>query len=435
MIKKIVMNNGEHMEKVVIVGVRLEEVPINEFQDELEELKNLVSACNMECVDSVTQNLDRINKATYVGSGKVEEIKTAITAFDAEGVVFNDELTPSQISNLESILETTIYDRTFLILEIFKRRAKTKEAQLQVEIATLKYSLPRLAGLRKGLSRQRGAGGGFAHGRGAGETKLELDRRITDDKIHALERELLELKGQRKEQRVKRKKQNIKVVSLVGYTNSGKSSTLNSIIKYCNKNASLKEVMEKDMLFATLETSTRLVDLNGGSFLLTDTVGFVNKLPHDLVEAFKSTLEEVMESDLIIHVVDTNNPLFEKQIKVTNDVLSQIGVKNIPVIYAFNKVDLMTDYVYIPNTYHEAIRISAKEGININLLIEMISKELYKDYKEFKESISYSDMKLFYDLKKNAVNFKCEYTEDGINVSCLLSQQNFNKYKKIRLSE
>lgn len=435
MIKKIVMNNGEHMEKVVIVGVRLEEVPINEFQDELEELKNLVSACNMECVDSVTQNLDRINKATYVGSGKVEEIKTAITAFDAEGVVFNDELTPSQISNLESILETTIYDRTFLILEIFKRRAKTKEAQLQVEIATLKYSLPRLAGLRKGLSRQRGAGGGFAHGRGAGETKLELDRRITDDKIHALERELLELKGQRKEQRVKRKKQNMKVVSLVGYTNSGKSSTLNSIIKYCNKNASLKEVMEKDMLFATLETSTRLVDLNGGSFLLTDTVGFVNKLPHDLVEAFKSTLEEVMESDLIIHVVDTNNPLFEKQIKVTNDVLSQIGVKNIPVIYAFNKVDLMTDYVYIPNTYHEAIRISAKEGININLLIEMISKELYKDYKEFKESISYSDMKLFYDLKKNAVNFKCEYTEDGINVSCLLSQQNFNKYKKIRLSE
>lgn len=435
MIKKIVMNNGEHMEKVVLVGVRLEEVPINEFQDELEELKNLVSACNMECVDSVTQNLDRINKATYVGSGKVEEIKTAITAFDAEGVVFNDELTPSQISNLESILETTIYDRTFLILEIFKRRAKTKEAQLQVEIATLKYSLPRLAGLRKGLSRQRGAGGGFAHGRGAGETKLELDRRITDDKIHALERELLELKGQRKEQRVKRKKQNMKVVSLVGYTNSGKSSTLNSIIKYCNKNASLKEVMEKDMLFATLETSTRLVDLNGGSFLLTDTVGFVNKLPHDLVEAFKSTLEEVMESDLIIHVVDTNNPLFEKQIKVTNDVLSQIGVKNIPVIYAFNKVDLMTDYVYIPNTYHEAIRISAKEGININLLIEMISKELYKDYKEFKEIISYSDMKLFYDLKKNAVNFKCEYTEDGINVSCLLSQQNFNKYKKIRLSE
>ena len=430
MIKKIVMNNGEHMEKVVIVGVRLEEVPINEFQDELEELKNLVSACNMECVDSVTQNLDRINKATYVGSGKVEEIKTAITAFDAEGVVFNDELTPSQISNLESILETAIYDRTFLILEIFKRRAKTKEAQLQVEIATLKYSLPRLAGLRKGLSRQRGAGGGFAHGRGAGETKLELDRRITDDKIHALERELLELKGQRKEQRVKRKKQNMKVVSLVGYTNSGKSSTLNSIIKYCNKNASLKEVMEKDMLFATLETSTRLVDLNGGSFLLTDTVGFVNKLPHDLVEAFKSTLEEVMESDLIIHVVDTNNPLFEKQIKVTNDVLSQIGVKNIPVIYAFNKVDLMTDYVYIPNTYHEEIRISAKEGININLLIEMISKELYKDYKEFKESISYSDMKLFYDLKKSAVNFKCEYTEGGINVSCLLSQQNFNKYKK-----
>ena len=189
------------MEKVIIIGVKLDEILVDDFNDELSELKNLVEACDMEVVDTMYQNLPYINKATYVGSGKVEEIKTAISAFDAEGVVFNDELSPSQISNLQEILDVFIYDRTFLILEIFKRRAKTKEAQLQVEIATLKYTSPRLAGLRKGLSRQRGTGGGFAHGRGAGETKLELDRRITDDRINALEHELKELKNQRKEQR------------------------------------------------------------------------------------------------------------------------------------------------------------------------------------------------------------------------------------------
>lgn len=417
------------MEKVIVVGVRLEDIDINEFNDEIDELKNLVFACDMEVVDTISQNLPYINKATYVGSGKVEEIKTAINALDAEGVVFNDELTPSQISNLEDILETAIYDRTFLILEIFKRRAKTKEAQLQVELATLKYTLPRLAGLRKGLSRQRGAGGGFAHGRGAGETKLELDRRITDDKISALERELKELKKERKEQRVKRKKNNMKVVSLVGYTNSGKSSTLNAILKHSKGSNVLKEVMEKDMLFATLETSTRLVENDKATFLLTDTVGFVSKLPHQLVEAFKSTLEEVSESDLIIHVVDTNNPNFEKQIEVTNNVLSEIGIEGIPVIYAFNKVDKMVDYVYIPNDYKDAIRISAKEDININLLIDMIVRELYKQYVKVVLKLGYDKMNIFYDIKKVAVDFKCLYTDDGVEIICLLSEYYKEKFK------
>ena len=417
------------MEKVIVVGVRLEDIDINEFNDEIDELKNLVFACDMEVVDTISQNLPYINKATYVGSGKVEEIKTAINALDAEGVVFNDELTPSQISNLEDILETAIYDRTFLILEIFKRRAKTKEAQLQVELATLKYTLPRLAGLRKGLSRQRGAGGGFAHGRGAGETKLELDRRITDDKISALERELKELKKERKEQRVKRKKNNMKVVSLVGYTNSGKSSTLNAILKHSKGSNVLKEVMEKDMLFATLETSTRLVENDKATFLLTDTVGFVSKLPHQLVEAFKSTLEEVSESDLIIHVVDTNNPNFEKQIEVTNDVLSEIGIEGIPVIYAFNKGDNMVDYIYIPNDYKDAIRISAKEDINIDLLIDMIVRELYKEYVEVVLKLGYDKMNIFYDIKKVAVNFKCSYTDNGVEINCLLSEYFMEKFK------
>lgn len=419
------------MEKVIIVGVKLDEVENDIFNDELEELENLAIACDMEVVEKVTQNLPYINKATYVGSGKVEEIKTAIDAVDAEGVVFNDELTPSQIATLEDILNVFIYDRTFLILEIFRRRAKTKEAQLQVEIATLKYTLPRLAGLRKGLSRQRGAGGGFAHGRGAGETKLELDRRITEDRINALEHELKELKNLRKQQRIKRKKNNMKVVSLVGYTNSGKSTTLNSILKHSVKPISKdKEVMEKDMLFATLETSTRLIELQNATFLLTDTVGFVSKLPHQLVEAFKSTLEEVVESDLIIHVVDSCNPNFEKQIAVTNEVIKEIGVKNIPVIYAFNKVDKMVDYIYIPNDYKDALRISAKEDININLLTEMIIKELFKEYYSVKMIIPYDNMKDFYDIKKTAVDFKCDYNDEGVSVICKVSEYVYNKYQK-----
>lgn len=219
------------MEKAIIIGVNtISESHI--FLDEIEELKNLCLACDIEVIDVITQNLNDINSSTYVGKGKIEEIKIAINSLDAETLVFNDELTPSQINNLQEALEIAIYDRTFIILEIFKRRAKTKEALMQVEIATLKYSLPRLMGLRQGLSRQRGAGGGFAHGRGAGETKLELDRRITNDRIVALKKELEAATILRKQQRKTRKTNNMHTVCLVGYTNSGKSSTLNALLNH-----------------------------------------------------------------------------------------------------------------------------------------------------------------------------------------------------------
>lgn len=416
------------MEKVIVVGVKLNQVNDDTFNDEIEELKNLAEACEMEVVDGVFQNLEAFNNNTYVGSGKVEEIKTAINAWNAEGVVFNDELSPAQISTLEDLLDIAIYDRTFLILEIFRRRAKTKEAQLQVELATLKYTLPRLAGLRKGLSRQRGAGGGFAHGRGAGETKLELDRRISGDKIAAIKKELDELKDKRKEQRVKRKKNDMKVVSLVGYTNSGKSTTMNTILNYSK--GVKKEVFEKDMLFATLETSTRLINNERGKFLLTDTVGFVSKLPHQLVEAFKSTLEEVSESDLIIHVVDSSNESFEKQTLVTNEVLKELGTESIPVIYAFNKLDKNTNYVYIPSNYEKAVRISAKEDINISMLLDMIFEELYKDYLKVNIHLPYGKEKEFYDLLNNAINMKTEYDDNGMNISCKINENYYNKYKE-----
>lgn len=401
------------MEKGIIVGVNIGS-NINIFNDEIEELKNLCFACNIEILDIISQNKESFDKRTYVGKGKLEEIKIAINSLDAECIIFNDELLPTQISNLEKYLEITIYDRTFIILEIFKRRAMTKEAQLQVEIASLEYLLPRLTGLREGLSRQRGSGGGFSHGRGSGEKKLEFDKRLTTDKIVFLKNELLEFTKLRKQQRVKREKNEIKVVSLVGYTNSGKSSTLNAILKHSKVTNINKEVFEKDMLFATLETSTRsIVTKTNAHFLLTDTVGFVSKLPHHLIESFKSTLEEIKESDLIIHVVDSNNPYFEKQIETTNSVLKDLGVLNIPMIYAFNKTDLNDNYFFIPQKYYPSITISAKEDINIDRLINIITDNLFKEYQIAELEIPYNDFSILEIVKQNSINYDISYNNNG----------------------
>lgn len=418
------------MEKAIIIGVNtISESHI--FLDEIEELKNLCLACDIEVIDVITQNLNDINSSTYVGKGKIEEIKIAINSLDAEILVFNDELTPSQINNLQEALEIAIYDRTFIILEIFKRRAKTKEALMQVEIATLKYSLPRLMGLRQGLSRQRGAGGGFAHGRGAGETKLELDRRITNDRIVALKKELEAATILRKQQRKTRKTNNMHTVCLVGYTNSGKSSTLNALLNHSK--GIKKEVFQKDMLFATLETSTRAIQTETNfRFLVTDTVGFVNKLPHHLVEAFKSTLEEITEADLIVHVVDATNSNYKLQIETTEQVLQSIGVLNIPTIYAFNKIDLLDEYLYIQPQYIKAIRISATTDKNIDKLIEMIQKELERDFIEITLSIPYKEQEIIEFLKDNGYVKAINYLETRIEVLGKLPQRLLSKVEKYK---
>ncbi|MDD3348827.1 MAG: GTPase HflX [Bacilli bacterium] len=418
------------MEKAIIIGVNtISESHI--FLDEIEELKNLCLACDIEVIDVITQNLNDINSSTYVGKGKIEEIKIAINSLDAETLVFNDELTPSQINNLQEALEIAIYDRTFIILEIFKRRAKTKEALMQVEIATLKYSLPRLMGLRQGLSRQRGAGGGFAHGRGAGETKLELDRRITNDRIVALKKELEAATILRKQQRKTRKTNNMHTVCLVGYTNSGKSSTLNALLNHSK--GIKKEVFQKDMLFATLETSTRAIQTETNfRFLVTDTVGFVNKLPHHLVEAFKSTLEEITEADLIVHVVDATNSNYKLQIETTEQVLQSIGVLNIPTIYAFNKIDLLDEYLYIQPQYIKAIRISATTDKNIDKLIEMIQKELERDFIEITLSIPYKEQEIIEFLKDNGYVKAINYLETRIEVLGKLPQRLLSKVEKYK---
>lgn len=420
------------MEKAIIVAVNTGK-PIEEFNEEILELKSLCEACEIEIVDQVVQNLSAFNPATYVGKGKIDDIKMVMENQEVELVVTNDELSPLQVTNLETLLNVDVYDRTYIILEIFRKRAKTKEAILQVELATQKYLLPRLIGSNKGLSRQRGAGGGFAHGRGAGEMKLELERRDIYDKIAAIKKELDELTKLRKQQRVQRKKNQMKIVSLVGYTNSGKSTTLNCLLQHSV--AARKEVFEKDMLFATLETSTRLIKTpNNLQFLVTDTVGFVNKLPHQLIEAFKSTLEEITESDLIIHIVDSSNPNFEKQIETTNKVLEEIGVKEIPVIYAFNKIDRHEEYFFIPSQFDEAIRISATEDINIDKLIDIVEERLFKTYHVVKLVIPYDKVNLINLLKESAIVEKLEAFEDHYYVEAKLSDYLFEKFKEYKKS-
>lgn len=413
------------MDKAILVAVNDQNLNLSE---EIEELKSLCYACGIEIIDEVIQNLDRPNPTTYVGKGKLEEVKIALNSHEVTLVITNDELSPAQISTLEKQLDCDVFDRTFIILEIFRRRAQTKEALLQVELAIHKYQLPRLVGSRKGLSRQRGTGGGFARGRGAGEMKLELERREIYDRMAFIKRELANLTKLRKQQRVKRKKNEMKTVALVGYTNSGKSSTLNGLLKYSI--LPKKEVFEKDMLFATLETATRAIKTkNNLNFLLTDTVGFVNKLPHQLIEAFKSTLEEIKEAHLIVHVVDAANPKFEEQVKTTNQVLKEIGIKDIPMIYAFNKIDLVNGSFYIPPEYSNAITISATNDINLDKLLDFIEENLFKSYYEVEIKLPYEKSNLINTIRENAIIINYEETPECYLIKAKLPDYLFEQLK------
>lgn len=405
-------------QKVILVGLNQTTKEIHDY--EMQELSELCRACSLEVVDIVSQNSNVKNNKTYVHKGKLEEIKILVETLEIDVLVFNDELAASQISNIQEIIDIAVYDRTYIILEIFKSRAVTKEAILQVDIASLKYMLPRLMGLREGLSRQRGAGGNGAHGRGAGETKLELDRRNINDRIAYLNKQLEVLKNERSLQRKKRKNNNLPVVCLTGYTNSGKSTTMNALLD--SSKAIKKKVMEKDMLFATLETSSRLVKLeNNHEFIITDTVGFISKLPHQLVEAFKSTLEEITEADLIVHIVDAANPNYQLQIDATNKVLEEIGVNDIPMIYVFNKIDLLEEYFYIPPQYLKALRISATDNQNLDILLTMMEKELYKDEAVINIKFSYEKMSIVNLLKENAHILNIEYKEDHVYIEAKVS--------------
>lgn len=427
------MENENFVKKAILVGYQLNDN--DSFDYEMDELASLCEAIDIEVIDRVTQKGESINVKTYLRKGKMEELVDLIEVSGATLLVFNDELSPSQISAINKLVDITVYDRTYIILEIFKQRAKTKEALLQVNIATLRYMRGRLVGLHEGLSRQRGgASSGGAYGKGRGETQLEIDRRNIGDRIVLLKKELQKVTEERATQRKKRNSSNIPVICLVGYTNSGKSSMLNAIMQYST--SIKKEVMSKDMLFATLETSSRLIKLaNNHSFILTDTVGFVSKLPTVLVEAFKSTLEEITEADLIVHVVDSSNPEYEKQINTTNDVLKDIGVVNIPTIYAFNKIDKVDKYLYIPNEYPEAVRTSATTNKGVDVLIKRIEENVFAHDEQLKLLIPYSDTKYINYLKTNANVEKMEYLENGTQVIVKVNKQIKQKIAKFIINE
>ncbi len=404
----------EEQQKAIVVGVKVKHQ--EDFEYSMEELRNLSSACHVEVVGQLVQNLERVNNSHYIGRGKVQEVKALYDMQEANMVIFNDELSPSQIRNLEADLQCKVIDRTILILDIFEKRAKTREAQLQVEVAQLQYMLPRLIGLRESLGRQGGGVG--TKNKGAGETKLELDRRRIEDKISALNKELEILVSQRQTQRKKRQRNELPVVSLVGYTNAGKSTIMNAMVEAFSP-SSEKLVFEKDMLFATLETSVRKIRLEDNkSFLLTDTVGFVSKLPHHLVKAFRSTLEEVAEADLLIHVIDYSNSEHENLMDITDNTLKEIGITDIETILAYNKCDMVD--CTIPLVKDNCIYLAAKPRVGLSELVEMIRSYIFKDYIHCEMFIPYEQGRVVSYLNEHAHVISTAYDPEGtrLNIEC-----------------
>ncbi|WP_409367176.1 GTPase HflX [Lysinibacillus sp. 38-6] len=413
------------LEKAILVGVNLRND--KHFEYSMEELTNLAEALNVEVVGVVTQNLERVTSSHYVGTGKIEEIKSFYDEAQANLVIFNDELSPSQIRNLERDLETKVIDRTMLILDIFGRRAKTREAQMQVELAQLQYMLPRLVGLHASLSRQGGGTGGGFKNRGAGETKLELDRRKIEDQISKIKKDLEQVKEQRETQRKQRRKNAVPVVSIVGYTNAGKSTIMNQLLAKIGQEDH-KQVFEKDMLFATLETSVRYIELpDKKSFLLTDTVGFVSKLPHHLVKAFRSTLEEARDADLLLHVVDVSNAEHGFMMDVTNETLQAVGVEGIPTIYVYNKADLAN--VPYPVISGDNIWISAKQGNGLDELLQIIRQHIFSDYVTCKMLIPYEQGNVVSYLNEHATIFETAYEENGTLLKLEVKEADYAKYQ------
>ena len=407
----MVYENEEYIEKFILVAVDLGKEDVDDSLDELEELTN---TCGGEVVCRVIQPRESIHPGTYIGKGKIEELKEMIALYGADGIIADDELSPAQYKNLEDALDCKVMDRTLIILDIFAGRARTKEGKIQVELAQLKYRSSRLVGMRN-LSRQGGSaagvGGGVGIGsRGPGEKKLEIDRRIIRDRISQLKKEVDEIKEHREVTRKNREKQGMVVGAIVGYTNAGKSTLLNTITD--------AEVLEEDKLFATLDPTTRVHKLSDGQqLLLTDTVGFIRKLPHHLIDAFRSTLEEALYSDIIIHVVDVANPVFEKHIEAVYDTLDDLGVKDKPIITIFNKIDKLTGEVKMVDLRaNHIIKTSIKQGIGLDELDSVLS-HILKESKQFISTVlDYKDAGKVNIIREHGTLITEDYRDDGIYV-------------------
>ena len=417
--KDIVEDEGE---KAILVGT--------DTRESLEELKELTKACDIPVLDSVFQSRNKIDAAFYIGRGKVLEIAQLRQKLRANVVIFDDELSGSQVRNLEAVIGAKVIDRTTLILEIFARRARSREAKIQVELAQLKYRSSRLQGLGTVLSR---TGGGIGT-KGPGEKKLEIDRRHIKEEIYDLNAELKKIKKIRETQREKRNKESIPKVSLVGYTNAGKSTLRNALCDVAaQKEVQGKEkVFEADMLFATLDITTRAIILkNKGVITLTDTVGFVRKLPHDLVEAFKSTLEEVIYADLLCHVVDASSDSALEQIKAVEEVLTELNAMDKETILVLNKIDkadeeLLEEIREAVKDYN-TIEISAKEGINLDSLLAEIEEKLPYKMKKCEFLIPYDRADIGSFLHRNGRVLEEDYQENGTFMVVEVDEESYNK--------
>lgn len=393
---------NEIQEKVILVGVSTSDH--DDTQKSLDELEELAATAGAITVGRVVQNLDQIHPTTYVGKGKLEEIKDLLWETEATGIICDDELSPIQLGNMEDALDTKVMDRTLIILDIFAGRASTNEGKIQVELAQLKYRQSRLTGLGKSLSR---LGGGIGT-RGPGEKKLEMDRRLIKNRIAQLNRELRDVKRHREITREQRSKNKVPVVAIVGYTNAGKSTLLNHLTG--------AGVLEEDKLFATLDPTTRNLKLpSKQEILITDTVGFIRKLPHHLIEAFRSTLEEAKYADIILHVVDASNPQVDEQMYIVYETLQNLEVKNKPIITAFNKQDkLEGDPILRDFKADHIVRISAKTGAGLDELQAVIEEVLRGQKVLIEKLYPYAEAGKIQLIRKYGELLEESYQEDGI---------------------
>ncbi len=415
----------ENKERCLLIAVQLSG---NEEENDMEELEQLIEAADGVVISSIVQNRQSIDNRYYVGQGKLDEIANYVKELEIDTVVFNDELSGSQIRNIEEAVDAKVVDRTNLILDIFAKRALTKEGKLQVELAQLKYSLPRLIGLNKNLSR---LGGGIGT-RGPGEQKLELDRRRIKEKINDIQTELNELEKVRETKRKKRMKDQVPIISIVGYTNAGKSTLLNSLIEiqHTEEEAENKKVFVEDMLFATLETELRRVRLPGGRrAVFSDTVGFIKKLPTQIVEAFKGTLEEIKYADLIIHLIDINDENLQQHKETTTKLIEKITDKDIPVLTVYNKIDkIINDKISTVST-NDIIYISAKNKYNIDLLLEKADYKINGAKHKHSLKISNKHLKDYYWLYENRYTENVEFDGDGVNFDAVLYDNETEQFR------
>lgn len=402
-------------ERVILVGVS--EQDGDDAEDSLAELAELVKTAGASVAGTLIQKRELIHPGTYVGTGKVAEIAELLEHTGATGIVCDDELSPAQLKNLETMLNTKVMDRTLIILDIFAARATTSEGKIQVELAQLKYRLSRLTGLGRSMSR---LGGGIGT-RGPGEKKLEIDRRLINDRIAQLNRELKEVVKHREIARAKRERNAVPVVAIVGYTNAGKSTLLNHLTD--------AEVLEEDKLFATLDPTTRMLELEGHQqVLLTDTVGFIRKLPHHLIEAFKSTLEEAKYADYIIHVVDASNPQRDKQMYIVYETLDHLGVKNKKILTLFNKIDIRTDDDPLQDFRADhVLQISATENAGLDAVKDVLQEMLREDKIYIERVIPYAQAGVLQLVRNKGELVSEEYVPEGISIRAYVPMEVYGK--------